>query len=119
MVNGLNDKETLSVLRGIGIVFLGPILLHIAFEFTLLLFSMLDILREIRNNIFEIRDNMKKIKNNNFSIKNAASITIPHFLFAHTAEISATCNYCNDFNFLLNRTEQKSGPHMVQYSEPC
>ncbi len=62
MVNGLNDKETLSVLRGIGIVFLGPILLHIAFEFTLLLFSMLDILREIRNNIFEIRDNMKKDK---------------------------------------------------------
>ncbi len=53
-------KEHLRVLLGLGIIVLGPILLHITFELLLLLFSILDLLREIRNNIFKILENQNK-----------------------------------------------------------
>ena len=41
-----------------------------------------------------------------------------------SGRISPTAKYFQFFEFsffslALNRTEQKSGPHMVQYSEPC
>ena len=56
--NALQDKETALSLLGLGIAFLGPILLHISFELILLLFSILDMLREIRNNLFEVINKM-------------------------------------------------------------
>ena len=61
-LNAAQDKNTNLILLGLGIAFLGPILLHITFELLLLLFSILDMLREIRNNIFEIRDALKTDK---------------------------------------------------------
>ena len=61
-LNAAQDKNTNLILLGLGIAFLGPILLHIAIEWMLLLYSILDMLREIRNNIFEIRDALKTDK---------------------------------------------------------
>ena len=59
-MDALEAKEQLRVLLGFGIIVLGPILLHITFELLLLLFSILDLLREIRNNIFKILENQNK-----------------------------------------------------------
>ena len=41
------------------------------------------------------------------------------FLKIHTAAAGRKNQQEMFLSFLLNRTEQKSGPHMVQYSEPC
>ena len=60
--NGIEGKQGGIVLLGIVISLLGPIILHIGFELILLFFSMLDMLREIRNNIFEIRDKISADK---------------------------------------------------------
>ena len=49
MLNGIEGKQGGMVLLGIIIALLGPIVLHIGFELLLLFFSMLDLLREIRN----------------------------------------------------------------------
>ena len=62
MINNVFGNISISVMAGLGIAIVGPILLHISFELLLLLFSILDMLREIRNNIFEIRDAMKADK---------------------------------------------------------
>lgn len=59
MINNVFGDYPVSVMAGLGIAVVGPILLHISFELMLLLFSILDMLREIRNNIFEIRDAVK------------------------------------------------------------
>ena len=54
------EIDYLMALLGMGIVVLGPILLHITFELLLLLFSIVDLLREIRDNIFKILENQNK-----------------------------------------------------------
>lgn len=60
MMDGFESKETLSVVIGIGTIALGPFLLHMTFELLLLLFTIVDLLREIRNNIFKLLENKEQ-----------------------------------------------------------